>query len=56
MNKAYKIFGGFLSLLVVGGLSAHTGRMGSQMFTNDSVSSDAPQGSVIDEWSWVVGA
>ena len=55
MNKAYKIFGGFLSLLVVGGLSAHTGRMGSQMFTNDSVSSDAPQGSVIDEVIWVVG-
>ena len=55
MNKAYKIFGGFLSLLVVGGLSAHTGRMGSQMFSNDSVSSDAPQGSVIDEVIWVVG-
>lgn len=55
MNKAIKIFSGLLSLAVVGGLNAQSGRMSSPMLGSDSTVDVPNAQSIIDEVIWVVG-
>ena len=61
MNKGYKIFSGFLGLLLLTGMSAKANKTdGVKSSTEDSVKvkpslQKAPEHSVIDEVVWVVG-
>jgi peptidyl-prolyl cis-trans isomerase SurA len=61
MNKGYKIFSGFLGLLLLTGMSAKANKTdGIMSSTEDSVKvkpavQKAPEHSVIDEVVWVVG-
>lgn len=61
MNKGYKLFGGFIGVLLLAGISAKANKtVGNMTDENDTVqakpaATHIPEHSVIDEVEWVVG-
>ena len=61
MNKGYKLFGGFIGVLLLAGISAKANKtVGKMTDENDTVqakpaATHIPEHSVIDEVEWVVG-
>ena len=61
MNKGYKLFGGFIGVLLLAGISAKANKIvGNMTDENDTVqakpaATHIPEHSVIDEVEWVVG-
>ena len=60
MNKGYKLFGGFIGVLLLAGISAKANKtVGNMTDENDTVQAKSaathiPEHSVIDEVEWVV--
>ena len=61
MNKGYKLFSGFIFLLLMAGMTAKAGRSTTRNVSDGKDSTaqtkeyNVPEGSVVDEVIWVVG-
>ena len=60
MNKGYKLFSGFIFLLLMAGMTAEAGRSTTRKVHDGKDSTaqseyDVPEGSIVDEVIWVVG-